>query len=147
MLKFSLAVVLVFATLAPAMAQEDPHAIVANADAEYDRVFVTHDAEHLTTLYTDDATILPPTAPAISGSKAILGFWQTVLKGNWTTHVFQVGSAVPLSDNTILATTHWSADLADANGKVTPYRGDCVQVFAKINQGWKLRLVSWNVLK
>ena len=147
MLKFSLVAAFAVAALGPAVAQEDPHAIVAAADAEYDRVFVTHNAERLTALYTDDATILSATAPATTGSKAILGFWRKVLKGNWTTHFFHVVSAEPLSDNTILATAHWSSDLTDASGKVTPYHGDAVQIFVKRDQGWKLRLASWNVLK
>jgi hypothetical protein len=37
----------------------------------HDRVFVTHDAERLTAFYTDDATVLPPTAPFIPGYKTI----------------------------------------------------------------------------
>jgi hypothetical protein len=42
----------------------------------HDRVFVTHDAECLTAFYTDDATILPPTAPVTPGHKATSEFWQ-----------------------------------------------------------------------
>jgi ketosteroid isomerase-like protein len=147
MFRYLIAIFFVFAAAMPAVAQEDPLRIVTAADGEYDKVFDAHDAVSLTALYTDDATVLSPTAKAVTGSKAILEHWQAVLKGNWTAHKFEVVSAQPLSDMTILAIAHWSVDLTDASGKVTPFHGDTAQIFVKTDHGWKIRLVSWNILK
>jgi ketosteroid isomerase-like protein len=147
MSRYLIAAALMVAIVMPTVAEEDPRSIVAAIDAEYDKVFVAHDAERLVALYSDDATVLPPTLPAATGSEAVLGFWRTSLKGNYTTHNFQIVSATFLADNTILATNHWSADLTDASGKVTPFHGDGVQILVKTNQGWKIRLASWNSLK
>jgi len=45
--KYYVIFALMFALVMPAVAEEDPRSIVAAADLEYDRVFVTHDAERL----------------------------------------------------------------------------------------------------
>jgi ketosteroid isomerase-like protein len=147
MLKYLATAALTFAILIPAVAEEDALNLANAVDQEYDKVFVAHDAARLTAFFTDDATVLSPSAPAITGSKAILAHWQNVMKSNWTSHTFQVVSAHSLSDNAILATAHWSADLTDGSGKVTPFHGDTAQVLVNTSSGWKIKLVSWNVLK
>ena len=143
----AIAAALMFTAIKPTLAEENPRSIVTAIEANYDKVFVAHDAERLTAFYANDATLIPAASPAITGSDAILRWWQAALKNNYTAHTIEVLSADPLSENTILATSHWSADLTDSDGKVTPYHGDAAQLFVKTDQGWKLRLVTWNVLK
>lgn len=141
----ALAALLIFSS--SSRAEQDASRIVAAVDAEYDRVFVTRDAQQLTSFYTDDAVILSPAATAVKGSDNILTFWLLGLKRNWTAHKFEVVSATYLNENTIFATAHWSADLQDATGKETEFHGDTGQIFVRTGDNWKIKFVGWNLLQ
>jgi len=128
----------------PALAQ-DARDIVADMAAQYDRVWNTRNAQDVAALYTSDGIIIPPGTPAGNGHDAIVAFFQPLFANNWSGHKFEPITAMQTSDNTIVASMHWTANLTDAGGKTTRYHGDSGQFFTKVGDQWKIKLASWNV--
>jgi uncharacterized protein (TIGR02246 family) len=56
-----------------------PNEAIAAARAAFVAALRRGDAKAAATLYTDDATLLPPTAELIQGREAIEGFWRVGL--------------------------------------------------------------------
>lgn len=131
--------------ISPAVA-EDASSVLSGLDAQYDKVWNTHDARQLASLYSDNAVLNPPFAPADIGSNAVARFFSSLWKGNWSDHKLEPVSAHMASDDVMVAASHWSANLTGSDGKTTRYHGDVAQVFRKVGDQWKLDLASWNVL-
>ena len=129
----------------PAMAQ-DARSVVAALDAQYDDVWNTRDAQNLSALYATDGIIIPPVAPAGNAPDVVVTFFKPLFANNWSGHKLEPINAYQVADNTIVAASHWSANLTDAGGKTTRYHGDVGQVFTKVGDQWKIKLASWNVL-
>ena len=129
----------------PAMAQ-DARSIVAAMYARFDEVWNTRDAQNLAALYASDGILVPPVAPAGTGPEAVVTFFKPLFANNWSGHKLEPISASQVAENTIVAASHWSANLTDASGKTTRYHGDVGQVFTKVGDQWKIKLASWNVL-
>jgi uncharacterized protein (TIGR02246 family) len=137
---------LLFTSGSPALAKEDATGLLAQLDAQYDKAWNTLDAHKLAELFSADAIVLPPTAPANTGPKAVLAFFEPLFKNKWSDHKLVPMTAQQVGDSTIVAASHWSANLTDAGGKTTRYHGDVAQVFEKMGGAWKIKLSSWNVL-
>lgn len=135
--------------IAPAVAQQAPNAALSDTlqviDHKYDEVFVRRDPEGLAAFFTKDATIIPATGPAVSGTD-IFPFWQRVLKIDITTHSLQITQSESLSPNLALATGHWTAGIRNASGATIEIGGDFCQVWRREGDAWKIRYVGWNQL-
>ncbi len=145
---FRLSLVAVAVTLAigfPAFAQ-DAHRIVMDVAAQYDKVWNTRNAQDVAALYTSEGIIVPPGTPAGSGHDAIVAFLQPLFVNSWSAHKLEPATATQMSDTTIVASMHWTANLTDANGKTARYHGDSGQVLTKIGDQWKIKLASRNVI-
>jgi uncharacterized protein (TIGR02246 family) len=147
MLKAGIAIgLMLIAVGTPSMAKDDALAVVTQLDAQFDKAWNTLDAHKLAEQYTTDTIILPPTAPAGTGTKAVVAIFEPLFKNKWSDHKLEPITAHQVSDRTIVAASHWSARLTDANGQATRYHGDVAQVFEKSGNDWKIKLASWNVL-
>lgn len=147
MLKSAIALgALLFTVGSPSMAAESAASLVTELDAQFDKVWNTLDAHKLSEQFAADAVVLPPSAPAGTGSQAVLAFFEPLFKNKWSDHKLEPVTAQQMGDSTIVAASHWSANLTDASGKTARYHGDVAQVFEKAGGKWKLKLASWNVL-
>ena len=124
----------------------DASSLLGGLDAQYDKVWNAHDARQLASLYSDNAVLNPPLAPADIGSNAVATFFSSLWKSKWSEHKLEPVSAHMASNNVMVAVSHWSANLTGSDGKTTRYHGDVAQVFRKIGDQWKIDLASWNVL-
>jgi uncharacterized protein (TIGR02246 family) len=130
----------------PAVATDDVTSLVKGFDAEYDKAWNTLDAHKLAEQFSGDAVVLPPTMSAGTGTGAVLAFFEPLFKSKWADHKLEPITAQRSGDNIIVAASRWTANLSDANGKITRYQGDVAQVFERTDGRWKLKLASWNVL-
>ena len=128
------------------VAAEDASSLLKRLDAQYDKVWNAHDVRQLASLYSDDAVLNPPLAPAGIGPNAVTAFFGSLWKSNWSDHKLEPVSARLVSKDVMVAVSHWSANLAGPDGKATGYHGDVAQVFREVGDQWKIDLASWNVL-
>lgn len=142
---FITAGILSIIAVAPAMA-EDASSLLRRLDAQYDKVWNAHDVRQLASLYSDNAVLNPPLAPAGIGPNAVATFFSSLWRSDWSDHKLEPVSARMASNDVMVAVSHWSANLAGPDGRATRYHGDVAQVFREVGDQWKIDLVSWNVL-
>ena len=142
---FITAGILSIIAVAPAAA-EDASSLLRRLDAQYDKVWNAHDVRQLASLYSDNAVLNPPLAPAGIGPDAVTAFFGALWKSSWSDHKLEPVSARMASNGVMIAVSHWSANLTGSDGKATRYHGDVAQVFKEVGDQWKIDLASWNVL-
>lgn len=103
--------------------------------------FNTGDIPALAALYTDDATLLPPGAPPMSGQDAIAAFWAAASKGFGnarltTLDVQAIGDSVAVEVGALRMQTK-----TQPPQQVT---GKYLVVWVLIDGQWKLRTDIWN---
>lgn len=136
-----LAIALVAAT-APALAQKagDFHP----TGAEFARAYNAGDADALAAMYADDAVLLPPDKPAISGHDAILAFAKSD-----TTEAKQAGMSLEIdpgmsgsSGNLGWHSGAFRMKAADGSNAGT---GKYVEVWERRNGKWLMIRDAWNM--
>jgi uncharacterized protein (TIGR02246 family) len=144
MLKTSVALgALLFAF--PVMA-EDASSLVKRLNAQYDQSWNTLDPQKLAAHFAPDAIFIPDDAPAGTGPSAVTAYFGKLFKEKVSGHKLEMIAANQLSDHTIVAASRWSVNSLEGD-KTVKYSGDAAQVFEKIGNDWKIKLVSWNVLE
>ncbi len=122
---------------APALAQTLKGSIDA-ANKTFDAAFNRGDAAGVAVLYTPNATILPPGAPAMTGRARIQTFWQQASQQlkNLTIEAVDVTPLGPSAAREIGRLT------ADAGGKQVT--GKYVVIWRRTGTGWQLETDIWN---
>ncbi|MDQ1558552.1 MAG: hypothetical protein QOD32_1612 [Pyrinomonadaceae bacterium] len=59
---------------------EDVRKVIEKTNLKFAEIFGRGDAAGIAALYTADARLMPPDAPALSGTEAITAFWQGAMK-------------------------------------------------------------------
>ncbi|MDQ1590107.1 MAG: hypothetical protein QOG71_734 [Pyrinomonadaceae bacterium] len=59
---------------------EDVREVIKNNNLKFAEIFGRGDASGVAALYTADARLMPPGAPALQGAEAITAFWQGAMK-------------------------------------------------------------------
>jgi ketosteroid isomerase-like protein len=95
-------------------------------------------------MYTDDAIIIPPTSEILTGTTAIKGFWDEILKGGVSEYVIDTIN-LHIDGNTAHQTAYWQAHLTAANGEIIQFDGTMTNVLERQENGqWKISMQSWN---
>ena len=127
----------------PADTSADVDAIRAGTAAFAD-AYNAGDADALAAAYTEDAVLLPPNAPAVSGRAAIREFWATDsanTTGAGLKFVFPGDGPAEVSGD--LAYESGSFKVVDASGAAV-VTGKYIGVFKKVDGKWLLARDTWN---
>jgi uncharacterized protein (TIGR02246 family) len=125
------------------VAAEDVRQAIEGVNAQFVAAFKAGDAATIASLYTDTATVLPPSATEVAGREAIQQLWQSWIDDG-------------LKDLTLEArTVESSGDLAyeigefglqapaENNAMVTA-TGNYVVVWKREDGNWRLHVDTWN---
>ena len=128
--------------IAPAAAQDK--ATIQKHNDNFTAAFAKGDFAAIGSMYTEDAYVLPPGGPMISGRAQIQAFWTTAAEGiaKVTLTVVDVkplGDAAAREIGTFALTTKSSPPQEIA--------GKYVVVWQKVGSDWKLSTDIWNANK
>lgn len=122
----------------PADTRAADESAIREIEAQWARMAAAHDLEGCVSYYSDDASILPPNAPIVSGKQAIRAVWASVL-GPGDSLSWQV-SKVEVSRSGDLAYVMGAYQFTqkDPQGKPVTDHGKTLEVWKKQADGkWK----------
>jgi len=112
---------------------------IRKIDTEWASAASAKDVNKTVSYYSDDATVLPPNTPLVTGRSAVTALWRSMLMspgfaGGWKPVTVEVARS---SDLAYVTGTYEFAE-TDANGKPTVDKGKYVEVWKKQADGsWK----------
>ncbi|WJR79274.1 SgcJ/EcaC family oxidoreductase [Bradyrhizobium sp. NP1] len=114
--------------------------IIDEANRSFGAAVARKDYAALAALYTEDARLLPPDAPIVSGRKAIEGFWRSAADALGLTNVTL--KTVDLEVNGDTANEIGEADLKLTSGQA---KAKYLVVWRRERDGqWRLHRDIWN---
>jgi uncharacterized protein (TIGR02246 family) len=118
---------------------------IRDLDAQWSKTAAANDLEGTVSYYTDDATLLPPNAPVVTGKPAIHALWASMLAPgssiSWQPTKVEVGRSGDLA----YLTGAYTATSKDPQGHTLTERGKEVEVWRKQADGkWKVAADIWN---
>ena len=127
--------------LASAASMEDQ---VKAGYAAWDAAFNKADAKAIGAMYTDDATLLPPSHEVHKGPAGAEKFFSGLFAAGVSGHKLDLIEATG-DDRMVVAAAKWSANGKDASGAPAAFGGVATHVFEKQADGsLKLRLQTFN---
>ena len=136
--------VVILAVAAISVARADTAADVTAAFAAWDAAFNSGDAKAVSALYTDDATLLPPTHDLVKGPEAIDKFIAGILGMGAKGHKYELIEASG-DGNIVYGTAKWSAAGKDSAGADQPWGGTSTAIFEKQADGsLKIKMHTFN---
>ncbi|MCH7806619.1 MAG: DUF4440 domain-containing protein [Proteobacteria bacterium] len=118
----------------------DYMAEIKAVNAEFEAYYNAGDAAGVGTLYTEDAMLLPPGGPAVSGNEAMVAFWRELMASGLA-GIELIDDEVFGMGNTATARGHFVGFDADGNEIGT---GKYMVVWKKDGGAWKLHRDIWN---
>ena len=115
----------------------DKAAVQAAAEA-WPSAYNEKNAEGVAAVYSDDAEILPPGSPAVSGHDAILAFFKNDIATQWA----KISITTDSSD--VAGDWAWRAGAWSVEGPPA-LTGKYVEVWHRTPAGWKLHRDIWNI--
>ena len=135
-------VILAFAAIS--VARADPSADATAAYAAWDAAFNSGDSKAVAALYTDDATLLPPTHDVIKGPAGVDKFIAGILGMGTKGHKFELIEASG-DGNIVYGAAKWSATGKDKAGADQPWGGTATAIFEKQSDGsLKIKMQMFN---
>lgn len=122
-------------------AEVDYMAEIKAANVNFETSYNAGDAAGVGSLYTEDAILLPPGSPAVSGSEATVAFWQAVMDSGLA-GVDLIEDEVSGMGDTAIERGHLIGFDADGNQIAT---GKYIVVWKKEGGTWKLHHDIWNM--
>jgi ketosteroid isomerase-like protein len=116
------------------------------ADAAWSKAAESKDLDKTVSYYSDDATVLPPNAPAATTKEAIRKVWQDMLATpgfviSWKATKVEVAKSGDLG----FVSGTYELTMNDASGKPATDKGKYVEVWEKKADGkWKCGTDTWN---
>jgi ketosteroid isomerase-like protein len=116
------------------------------ADAAWSKAAESKDLDKTVSYYSDDATVLPPNAPAATTKEAIRKVWQDMLATpgfviSWKATKIEVAKSGDLG----FVSGTYEVTMNDASGKPVSEKGKYVEVWKKQADGkWKCGTDTWN---
>ena len=126
--------VVILAVAAISVARADPASDVTAAYAAWDAAFNSGDAKGVCALYTDDATLLPPTHEVIKGPDGVDKFIAGIIGMGAKDHKLELIEASG-DGNIVYATAKWSAVGKDSTAKEQTFAGTTTTIFEKQANG------------
>lgn len=98
----------------------------------------------LMTLYTNNATVFPPSSEILEGKDAIAGYLNDLRKAGF--NEYNISNVnLDVKGDTAYSTALWEATRVGANGKSIVLEGNITNVLEKQENGsWKIKYQSWN---
>ncbi len=140
-MRTAVAALVVIAFAAQAWAADVPEAGIRKSKAELVAAFNKGDAAGIAKVYTDDAHLLPPGAPMVSGRDGIQKFWESSLKSGAKNLSLTTGTVDQMGD---VAREIAQFSMDGKNGKV---EGKYVAIWKPQYGAWKLDTDIWNMNK
>jgi ketosteroid isomerase-like protein len=144
MYRIILGIPLLFA-VTPAFA--DTRSDIEKANRQFEQVFARGDAKGLAQLYTENATMMPPGAPAQKGQAAIEQFSAGMMKAGSNEKLTLMTDSVEDYGKATREIGHFTLDMNQANGQPVHVEGKYVVVWKQEGGGWKLDSDIWNTDK
>jgi ketosteroid isomerase-like protein len=116
------------------------------ADVAWSKAAESKDLDKTLSYYSDDATVLPPNAPAATTKEAIRKVWQDMLATpgfviSWKATKVEVAKSGDLG----FVSGTYEVTMNDASGKPVSEKGKYVEVWKKQADGkWKCGTDTWN---
>jgi ketosteroid isomerase-like protein len=136
-----------FAAVAVCLAGETKiEQALRDADAAWGKAAAAKDLDKTVSFYSDDATVLPANAPAVTTKDGIRKTWQDLLASPGLAISWQA-TKVEVAKSGDLACLSGTYELAmnDASGRPTTDHGKYVEVWEKQKDGkWKCGTDIWN---
>jgi uncharacterized protein (TIGR02246 family) len=99
------------------------------------------DLANMLAMYSDDASILPPSGNSLYGRSAFTPFWQHMLENVGFSNVrYTIERLDPIAEDTVVEMTQFQVDIA---GQST--QGKYVVIWKKQQGEWKLYIDIFNV--
>ena len=136
--------VVILSIAAISVARADSAADATAAFSAWDAAFNSGDAMAVCALYTDDATLLPPTHVVQKGPEAIDKFIAGILGMGAKGHKFELIEASG-DDKIVYGAAKWSATGKDKAGADQPWGGTATAIFEKQADGsLKIKMQMFN---
>jgi uncharacterized protein (TIGR02246 family) len=118
---------------------------IKDLDAQWSKTAATHDVDGTVAYYSDDAVLLPPNEPLVTGKQALRASWAVLLSPN-TALSWQVTKVdVARSGELAYVVGTYALTAKDAHGKASMDRGKIIEVFKKQTDGvWKVVADMYN---
>ena len=131
---------------APVDTRAQDEKAIRDADAAALRAVQAKNADGVASNYADDASWLPPNAPAVSGKEAIRGEWAKLVNSGGFDMSWQI-SKVEVSRGGDLAYSTYTYQVTSpgADGRLTSDHGKALVVWKKQTDGaWKIAADTFN---
>ena len=118
---------------------------IRDLDVRWAQTAATHDVDATVAYYTDDAVLLPPNEPLVTGKAALRASWATLLSPNvvlsWKANKVDVAQSGDLA----YLVGSYELSSKDAQGRPVSDRGKIIEVFRKQADGsWKVVADMYN---
>lgn len=114
---------------------------LGNIAAELEAAFNAKDASSLASLYTEDATLMPPNQEAVKGRAAIRAWFQTALAHLGTVRISPTESAAWQGEGFEVGTFVASA-LGESPTRLRQFKH--VLILRRVGAQWQIRYDIWN---
>ena len=136
--------VVILAVGAISVARADPAADVTAVFAAWDAAFNSGDAKAVSALYTEDATLLPPTHDVLKGPGGVDKFITGILGMGAKGHKYELIEASG-DGNIAYGAAKWSATGKDKAGADQPWGGTSTAIFERQADGsLKIKMHTFN---
>jgi len=137
----TLACALAVAACSPKVTGPDPAVDSAALDTAangWEKAYNEKNADAIAALYTDDAQLLPPGAPEVSGRDAIRAYFANDIETQWARMTVQ-STASHIGGDWAWRSGTWSAE------SVPLVAGKYLEVWRRTPDGWRMHKDIWNV--
>jgi uncharacterized protein (TIGR02246 family) len=121
----------------------DVQQAIGSVNGRFMKAFLRGDSAAIASLYTTDATLLPPGSPMLRGTSAIQAFWQTAMD----TGVKEARlETVNLENNAdfVHEIGRYTLTIQNSNRQNITVTGKYVVIWKKQNADWRLHIDIWN---
>ena len=112
---------------------------IRNIDVEWAKAATAKDVNKTVSYYSDDASVMPPNSPLVTGRSSVTALWRTILlapgfSGGWKPITVEVARSSDLA----YVTGSYEFASNDSSGKPAVDKGKYVEVWKKQADGsWK----------
>jgi len=125
-------------------AQADDSSAISALNSNWGVAVNKGDTTQLTSLYADDAVMMPPSSEILSDRSAIKNYWDILREVGIDAYAIQTIN-LRIEGDQAYQTVLWEATRNAADGNVFEFKGNMSNVLERQKDGtWKIKLQSWN---